>query len=357
MSAGSYDYVNAKVGALRSKMLTLSEYRSLIEVASTEDMLSLLKSTTYGRRIARLKEPDIEEVERALKEYQKEEHQRITHGITGASKGLLERYFSKFEADTLKEALTLKEQGESKESFENLHPTGKITSDLLGRIAEAKDLREAVEVLKDTEFYKPLNQAWGRYQEEGLILHLLMALDRHVYQRLWSSATTLSGMDRDRATDLIGAEIDVKNIVAVLRLRGYEGDLKELLIPVRYRASDTILEALNRLRSLKQFSSEVPHFTYWEIIERAIRNRETMMNELPLMEGKEESFLPIQHELEKFLVKKSSRMFYGNRLHVGIAIAHIYLKGVEIRNIVSALKLKEGRVDNEKIENFILLPS
>lgn len=339
-------------------MLTRSEYRSLIEVDTPEDMLSLLKSTVYGRSVSKLKDYSIVEVERALREYQRKEHLRIIHGVDGPAKTLLERYYSRHEVELIKEALVLKQMGMGKEELGGLYPTKRISREILERMGEFKGLKESIEVLKGTGYYESLTRAFPGYQESGYLYYLTFALDSELYRKLWKSVAGLVGIDKNNARELVGSEIDVRNIMAALRLRGYEGNVKEFLIPVRFHVSDAIFESLSRVRSISQLSSEVPRFTYWETIEQAVKNSDEIMRELPLQKpGERESFLPIEHELEKFLVKKNNSMFFGNRLHVGVPLAHLYLKGIEVRNIVSALKLKEARVENEKIENFLLLPS
>ncbi len=359
MSAGSYAYVNAKVGALRSKMLTKSEFRSLIEVPTAKDMLSLLKSTIYGREIAKIKDLNLLEVERVLRGFQQDEHERIIHGVRGKPRQLLERLYSKFDASLIKEALTLKAAGAGKEKISHLLPTKGISKELLDRIAESRDIREAVEVLKDTEYYSALNKGLQGYSETGTIFTLNLALDSYVYKKLWAYSNKLMGFDRNSARELIGTEIDIINIIGALRLRAYEGDIKSYLIPVRFRVNDIILDSLSRVRNLSQFSSEVPQFAYWSIIENAIKNRDSILRELPLQGTgvvNNDSLLPVEYELERFFVKKNNRMFYGDRFHIGVPIAHINLKGIEIKNIVSALKLKESNVENEKIEKFLILP-
>ncbi|HEQ78530.1 MAG TPA: hypothetical protein ENI78_02780 [Euryarchaeota archaeon] len=359
MSAGNYAYINAKVGALRSKMLTQADYRSLIEVSTAHDMFSLLKNTAYGKEIAKIKDYNLLEVERVLNSFLMDEHERIIYGMIGNPGQLLAHLYSKYDASLLKEALTLKAAGFDIEELSKLMPTKKISQALLDRIGEAKDIREAVEVLKDTEYYKGLNNALQAYNETGLIYTLTLAIDRHMYQRLWVILKKLTGRDRISAKELIGTEIDIINIISALRLRNYEGDIKELLIPVRFRANDEVLYSLSRVKSLSQLSSEVPKFAYWKVIEGAIKNRDAIASSLPLQKaggGNVESLLPVEYELERLLVDKNRKMFYGDRFHIGVPLAHIYLKGIEIRNIISAFKLKEAKVENVKIEKFLILP-
>ena len=359
MSVGSYAYVNAKIGALRSKMFTQGDYRSLIEVPTAHDMFSLMKGTVYGREIAKIKDYNLLEVERVLNSLLKDEHEKIIHGLKGNPGQLLTHLYSKYDASLLKEALTLKAAGSDTEEFSKLMPTKKISRTLLDRIGEAKDIREAVEVLKDTEYYKSLNNVLQAYNETGLIYTLTLAIDRHIYQKLWIFLKKLTGKDKISARELIGTEIDIINIISALRLRNYGGDIKELLIPVRFRANDEVLYSLSRVKSLSQFSSEVPKFAYWGVIEGAIKNRDAIVSSLPLQktgEGNVESLLPVEYELERLLVGKNRKMFYGDRFHIGVPLAHIYLKGIEMKNIVSAFKLKEAKVENVKIEKFLILP-
>jgi len=354
MSAGTYAYVNAKVGALRSRLLTAGEYRSLIEVPTAKDMVSLLKSTVYGRDIAKIKEYRVTEIERVLRDYLRKEHYSIIQGVRGLPRQLLERLYLKHEAEVVKEALVLKASGASREGFSEIFPTRNITREVIDRISEARDLREACESLKGTEFHKPVMEAVQKHAPD--LFYISTAIDRYIYKRLWETANKLFGRDRVSARELLGTEIDIKNIMTALRLREQEADLREVMLPVKFRVGEEILDALSRVRNLSQFSSEVPRFLYFDVIENAIKNADAILRELPLA-SKDDIPTAIEHELQMFLVKKNIRMFYGDRFHIGVPMAHIFLKGLEIRNIISALKLKEAGVENEKIERFLIIPS
>lgn len=371
MSAGDYAYVNAKIAALRSRMLTKSEMRSLIEVASVEDMLALLKSTHVGKGIAKLREASILQVEGLLLSALAQEYERIVKGLRREPRAVLDRLYKKFGGEVVKAILRLKHAGAGAEVIRRSMPlftTRDLPEDRIQKMLEAQDVRELVETLKGTDYYKPLSKALPGYAEAESVAVLTSALDSFLYQNLWGAVSALSTRDRAVARDLIGKEIDLRNVLTAFRLRGSDVSAAEAyFIPVRYRVRREVLTAILGLRHLGQIATELPHFGYTSLIASLLKDYEALSRELPFgmryapasaeaarAEEGIASVLPLEIALRRHMIGLYQGAFRGDRFHIGVPMGHLFLRENEIRNIITALKLKEAGVEAEKIERMMV---
>jgi len=371
MSAGDYAYTNAKIGALRSRMLTQGEFRSLIEVASVEDMLTLLKGTYVGKEISKLQDASILNIEGMLYSSLAQEYERIVKGLRREPKAAMDRLYKKLGGEVVKAILRLKHAGVPPEVIRSSYPiftTRDLTEDRIQKMIEAQDVRELVETLKGTDYYKPLSKALPSYTEDGSPAVLTSALDSFLYQNLWGAVSALSTRDRAVARELIGMEIDLRNVLAAFRLRGSDVSAAEAyFIPVRYRVRREVLTAILGLRHLGQITTELPHFGYTSLIASLLKDYDSLSRELPFgmryapasAEAAREyegiaSVLPLEIALRRHMIKLYQRAFRGDRFHIGVPMAHLFLRENEIRNIITALKLKEAGVEAEKIERMMV---
>lgn len=371
MSAGDYAYTNAKIGALRSRMLTPGEFRSLIEVASIEDMLTLLKGTYVGREISKLQRPSIINIEGLLLSALAQEYERVVKGLRREPKAVMDRLYKKFGAEMVKALLRLKHAGVPPDVIRASIPlftTRDLPEERIQKMVEAQDVRELVETLKGTDYYKPLTKALPAYAEADSPAVLTGALDGFLYKNLWGAVNALSTRDRAVARDMIGKEIDLRNVLTAFRLRGTDVSAAEAhFIPVMYRVRKEVLTAILGLRHLGQIATELPHFGYTSLIAGLLKEYDSLSKELPFdarfapvsAEAAREfeevaSVLPFEIALRRHMISLYKRAFRGDRFHIGVPMAHLFLRENEIRNIITALKLKEAGVEAEKIEKMMV---
>ncbi len=370
MSAGDYAYVNAKIGALRSRMLTPGEYRSLCETSSLEECMSLLKATHLGKSVAKLGDgAGILEVEALLLSELAAEYGRLVQGVRKEAKTVLQRLYRKYISDTvLKPLLRLRSAGMPAEELQHLfYPSQPLPKQVLAKLLAAEDVREMVESLRETVYYKPLAGALPAYQETG-VSALTTALDAALYRELWSSTSSLSTKDRRIARDFIGREIDMRNVLTAFRLRGAEfTKLEQQLIPVSYRVGRDVLAAILSVRHLSQLATEIHGFAYHSLVATLLKEYETLARELPLgadfMPASQEapaqielvSVLPFELALRRQMLRMYAGAFRGDRFHIGVPMAHLFLRENEIRNVVTILKLREAGVPADGIEKALAM--
>jgi V/A-type H+-transporting ATPase subunit C len=370
MSIAEYAYINAKVGGMKSYLLGVGELKSLMEVQSYEDCLSLLKNTVYGRDISKLSSPTLMEIENIFMKALLSDYDKIMKPLSGNAKLLLEELMKKFEVSALKTIIEMKTAGFTEKEMKG-YPwilTKIMTEPLLEKIMQLESVEELIDILKFTEYYEPLKEAMPKYQEMETATPFIIALDKYLYTRIGDAIENLSGLDREKARLLLGSEIDTKNLIIAIRARGMpEDEVWDSFIPYKYRLTDVLLRGILGVSQLNQLATELPEFGYTRVIALALKEYEKTRETLPydmayvplIIEAAEEyerteSFLPLELSFRRFLYNLNRQAFFGNRFHIGVPLAYLNLKENEVKNLIAILKAKEVGLPSSEIEGLVV---
>lgn len=343
MSISEYAFLSAKIGAMKSFLLDAGELKAMAEVKSFEDALSILKNTPYGRELAKLSSPSHMDIENVLTMSLVHDYEKVSKPLIGIAKNFMEQYARKFEIASIKTLIIMKISGEKTREYPwILYKT--ITESTVERLLQMETLEELIEMLKFTEYYGILRKVLSEYKAESAY-PFIVALDKYVYGKLGGIMGNMHGKDREMVRKLVGVEIDAKNLIAALRLRGAEEkNYWECLIPYRYRLNDAALRTLIEARRTSELISQLPGMPYGEIIIPGIKDYE-----------KTGTFFQLELSFRKYLLKINKQAFQGDRFHIGVPIAYLNLKENEIRNIVAILKAKEAGLPASEMEDLIIM--
>jgi vacuolar-type H+-ATPase subunit C/Vma6 len=273
-----------------------------------------------------------------LKDYEK-----LAISVTGISKSLLVHYASRFEIESVKLLLIMKSQGEDIKKYPWI--LQRITSvPMAEKLLDVETPGEIVEMLRDTKYYPALQKAVSEYNETGSAYPFIAALDAYLYSGLNNIVKKMSGKDRKNAEHLIGIEIDAKNLLIALRMRGIEEKEETLkwLIPARYRLPDSELVAAFNAKKLNEIQQIVNHYT--DMISRGVKEYETT-----------QSLFALENEFRKYILSENNGVFAGDRFHIGVALAYLNLKENEITNLTAILHGKGEGLTSEEIGETVLL--
>lgn len=346
MSVSGYAFVGARIGAMRSTLLDEGVVKSLIETASAEDAISVLKDTSYGRELGKIPSPALKEVEEILISSLLVDYEKILTSVGGVTRKFIENIGKRFEIGAIKTLALMKVVGVPRERAEehSIMPFGRVTKLRVTKMLETESVEELAESMRDTEYYGALQKGLQTFRQDGTPFAIISALDDYVYSNIMGSVKNLSGRDRKLAKTLIGPEVDAKNLMLVLRCRDLEEDkIWELLIRDRYKLNDGILRACLS-ENLEVLESE--QFPYREYTS-------------PGMKAYKEkgSLLDFEMGLKRHILDLNRSMFYGDRFHIGVLIGYLNLKENEVRNLIAILKGKKEELSAEEIRKLIILPT
>ena len=350
MTSFKYGFVNAKVGAMKSYLLDDVEMKSLIETRDFDDAVALLKNTTYDKDLAKLSSPSVVDIENMFLKSMFRDYEKLVKSVGGIPKTFFAHYAKKFEIDALKLLLIMKSKGEEVKEYpwivQNI-----MTVPMAEKLVDMETPEELIEMLRFTKYYQILHNALSEYNEQGTVYPFITALDTYLYSGLDKIIQNtvvrqnLSGRDRGVAEHLIGIEIDAKNLLTVLRIRGTDKEeILDWLIPMRYKLIDSELRAAFNVKSLSELPQILTH--YIDVISAGIKDYE-----------KTQSLFTLDNEFKKYILKANNRLFCGDRFHIGVPIAYLNLKENEVRNLTAILHGKEEGLSASQIEEAVVLPT
>jgi ATP synthase A1 C subunit len=343
MSSLKYGFVNARVGAMKSHLLDSMEMKTLMESRNFDDAMALLKNTAYGKELSKLTSPSLVDVENVLQRSMITDYEKLAMSVTGASKKFLAHYAKKAEIEAIKTLLIMKTKGEEVKDYPWIMQRI-MAVESAEKLVDVGTPGEIVEMLRFTEYYTVLHKAVSEATEQNSPYPFIEALDTYYYSRLNSILRKMGGKDRKIAEHLIGIEVDAKNLLIALRVRGTGDEVSGHLMPMKYRLSDPDLQAAFNTKSIAEVQQIFQHYT--DIISQGVKEFEDT-----------NSFFGLESEFQGFILKQNRRLFGGDRFHMGIPIAFLNLKGNEISNLTAILQGKEEDLSVEQIEKTVSLLS
>ncbi len=337
-----YAYVNAIVGGMKSFLLEEQQYKVLIESTTLDDAFNFLKTSThYGKKLGKVAGASIYEIELILFENLTEEYGKIIRALHKNARKFAEKYAEKCVINTVKSLIISKISGEKSDLL--LIPYGNLSRETIEKLIELESVEEMIENLKFVGFYHILKENIAKTRESFYLLSA--ALDRYYYTNLYKTMQDLTKEDRSIIERLIGGEVDIKNLLLILRLRGSaEEEVWKLLIPQKYKLKDNELRIFFNTVKPEEIISQMPPNPYSEFIIRGIkRYKET------------NSFLSLEKELRKYLITSYKKCFYGERFNIGVPLAYLTLKENEIKNIIAILRGKEANLPPSEITKYLTL--
>ncbi len=257
-------YAGVKSYGLKGKLLAKKDFETLAESRDLDELVTRIKNTVYGDVISKVQKPyTAQKIELALRDRQADLHHKMIQASGGSA--LLYAYYMKFILKNLKMILKGKILDRKQEDIDaslSLHAEELIKErDIVLKALVAKDLGEAVNILKGIGLGGEVEKAYSLYTEKKQIQALDMYFDKYFYENLNRAIKT--SLDSSVHT-LCGMEVDFYNFLCILRGKFWgldENQIQNLLvshIPVplkellnRMISADSIKAALNELMGTK----------------------------------------------------------------------------------------------------------
>ncbi len=255
-----YGYINARVRGMKTKLLGTEFFSEALDATDFRSFLSVLGQSRYmhGLEEAQSRYEGLRAVDDALARDFFGMTRSLLSAADGAPGQLMELLLLRYDRENIKTIARAKHAGKTvEEILGSLFPAGPLKPAVLEEVAATPDMAAAAQALAVTK--TPLKAAFSRavarYQSDGDLYALELAIDRAYYQVL---------MQRLRRTNAptsfmrhIVREIDATNLRTALKLRGVEEGSEEVFIPggreidrglfesIRTDASNGALQALS----------------------------------------------------------------------------------------------------------------
>jgi V/A-type H+/Na+-transporting ATPase subunit C len=343
------EYVNARVHGMSSRLITTHGFERLIAQPTLDGIITELEKTPYHDEIveARILHAGISCIEYALRKNLMKTYRKILALVEGEkSARYIIIFLKKWDVQNIKTILRGKNiQTPNEEISGCLIPAGTMDEATLIELIKQPDVRAVVDLMAtwDIEYAVPLTRHIGEFFEHNEIGRLEYALDQYYFE---SSLKQLLGKrHEDRVVrDLIGTEIDIRNI-------------KTALMMVRDSVS-----ADEATPFLLDGGKEISHEMIYDLIRTkkisdALRLLEPtsyrFLLSIPEVDVSKGKISVLEKELDRFLIRNGIAMFRGDPLSFTIVIGYLWAKLNEITNIRVIARCREAGMPDELMESEI----
>jgi vacuolar-type H+-ATPase subunit C/Vma6 len=334
MNPSKYAYSIARVRAKRAVMLKHEDYEVLLKAPNIHQALTHLRSVSdIGKDIPQTE--DVHEIEKHLANRFVE----ILHALIGSvgervSRDFLELAFAKYEYETLKALLKAKFLGvPESEAMLMALPLGRYSGALYTSLLSSKNAEQAIDLVPETELKLILKGALKEAETLKNSLPIEVAIDRWLYRQLCELTNRLKGDDKRWAKHLLGVEIDVKNILLLVRgkvLGLQPSTIEKMWLPLHYKLSfDVKSLAAQPLPSILQ---AIATSYYGEVVSPLARD-----------------VMEVERALEMLWVKENEKVFLHYPFTLGLIYAYANLKYVELKDIRALLFSKIMNLPPQKV--------
>ena len=333
--AGRYAELATAVRSFKAELMQPSQLDRLLETSSLAETVSAI---TRGH-ITSTEGSDLSQVEAYLIHAVIEIAARLASYAPQDSRPLINLFAKSFEFGCVKAILNaIAAKVYAEEAMRYIIPAGKFTSDRCKDLIESHNPSRVVESIDDEGFRRFLAP---KLTGEGASIQTIASIDQYYFMKLWAASNLPDPLDAQSAKGLIGEAIDHTNILMAFRSRLMGLDARAasaLMIPVNYglgQAFNELPEA-NNTQNLARIIEKTRYSTVFE-------SSTTLDVE------------SVEFALNRSHAKTCLNSFAGSPFNVGLALAFLFLKSYELRDLFGVINAKANSVPSDRaLESLIL---
>jgi V/A-type H+-transporting ATPase subunit C len=317
-----FPYINARVRAMRSRLLTPGQLEELLGAPTLDAFLQGLSTTPYSFDVqeALLRYEGVRAVDEALSHSLARTTRTILGFADGRARDLISLVLLRWDLANLRVIVRGKHSGRpTDEIVQTLLPAGNLSNVVLKEMAGYPDISALAGTLEslDHPLAGPLAQGVAAFAKTKDVLELEMHLDRGYAEFVMQRAKRL-GADAAGLGEIFSAEIDASNVKTALKLAASDGLSEErrlqFFIPGGAGINDRLFAAL---------SSAQTQTAAWDRL-RAYR---FPIKELP------QDLVAFERELDGRIGKALAARYRGDPLGVDIVLGYLAMKSAEVSNL------------------------
>ena len=358
-----YAYINAMLRARIGIMRSSDIIENMIKAPTLVEAVSKLDGTRH-QHIAEVyrKTGDLEAAELSLIEEQIASYREVVPYLPQESSFFMTVLLEKIEIENLKTAIRLWYSGaimhrSISDRAKYICRTLIVHSIDYDRITNASSFSDIISAVSGTPYHDVLGSfAFESLSASGLF-PLEIALDHLWFSRLIGAAKRLPSVDRKLAEAIYNVDIDLKNILILVRYGYYyhlEGEpLAAAIIPEGYIGGEFLRRGVHgsgdeMMASIKN----IVHRRYPAISDEIDHIRRTA-DDFTTMEENARQIMLIENYLGKWRAKAYQRLLLGKPFSIGVVLSYFFLERQEDSLIQAVLSAKSYNWDEGKIREAL----
>lgn len=269
-SLKKYSGLTTKVKAMRSKLLSPSEYELIMECSTVSEVAEILKSRNGYRDI--LEDIDSLDIHRETLEYVirysgYSDFTKLYKFSNLEQRKYLKLYFISYEVELIKKSLrrTSEEYMTPQQKKYIGEFMSKYSNVPFDKLNEAETTEEKVRLLEGTIYYEPLKIAMDAGHRS--LYDLELALDMFYFKYIWKKRrVSFNGAELKSFTDTIGSEVDMLNLTWIYRAKKFYGmtqsEVAAMIIPIYHRIKRPQMLKLIETSDIQELIGEIGKTPY-----------------------------------------------------------------------------------------------
>ncbi len=356
-----YAFINAK---LRARIGIMREERipdELIKAPTLSEAIAHLDNTRY-QHLAEVYRAtgDLQQLELALVENEIASYKEVASYLHEKAAHLVSVMLEKIEIDNLKNALRIwyssSVRGHLIADRAHYLEKGIIVHRIdYDRIVNASSFSEVVSALALSPYAAVLKR-FADDSRNSSLFRAEIALDHLWFEHLYQAEKALDAEDRKIASGIFDVDVDLKNILFIVRYRYYysiaDEALREVIIPYGKIGKD--------IRKIDAFSVDGPSSDIRRIIARhypaivsEIEHIRALSDDLTSQAENASQILSIESYLAKTRETEYTHLLAGNPFNIGIVLAYFFLRRQEDSMIQAILSAKYYGWDEDRIREAL----
>ena len=334
----------ARMRGIKGKLLDKIQLESFLEAPDAKTIISALTQTAYSEQIQN--SFDIFRVEHGLKQELVLYYMRILQFLSGNSANFIRNLLSKFELLNVKSIIRKivhKIDNTSIEPF--IFSLGKYHSIPIKDAIEVDSLKNLIVLMNKTPFKRPLEIGYEQYESEGTIFPIELALDLDYYNNIRNSLNSLGPIDKNGAGKLLGMQLDIVNILWILRFKEYyklpPEKIIQYIIPYGWAKDEGVLQKIVKENDVLNAIATLGISPYDKVLSFVSPVDRNIITGTEII-------------LTRYLYKECSHTFMDFHLQMSPILAFLIIGEMQIRDIVTILSGRNLRLSPERIRPYLI---